>query len=164
MAPCFVKIGMSNLISRTIPRCQPTLTHVQGLDYYGKRHAAGDVSADFFAFIPIENRALVAAVDDVSGAGAGAPILMSGVQSILRTLTIGGRGNISTIMQEVNRAVYGIYPDVFFPTLFYARIDPALRQLQYASAGHETALLVRKESTRVQRLERTGTVLGLTSY
>jgi sigma-B regulation protein RsbU (phosphoserine phosphatase) len=88
---------------------------------------------------------------------------MSGVQSILRGLTADGHGNISTIVQELNRVVYEISPDIFFPTLFYARIDPRLRQLQYVSAGHETALLVRKDAMRCQRLERTGTVLGLTT-
>ncbi len=105
----------------------------------------------------------MASVGDVSGSGISAAILMSGVQSILRGLTADGHGNISTIVQELNRAVYEISPDIFFPTLFYARIEPLLQQLQYVSAGHETALLVRKDAMRCQRLERTGTVLGLTN-
>jgi sigma-B regulation protein RsbU (phosphoserine phosphatase) len=67
-------------------------------------------------------------------------------------------------VQELNRAVYEISPDIFFPTLFYARIDPLERRLQYVSAGHETALLIRKDTVRLQRLERTGTVLGLTNH
>jgi sigma-B regulation protein RsbU (phosphoserine phosphatase) len=137
---------------------------IPGLDYYGECHLAGDVGGDFFDFIPLGNQALVASVGDVSGSGVSAAILMSGVQSILRGLTADGHGNISAIVQELNRAVYEISPDTFFPTLFYARIDPLLRQLQYVSAGHETALLVRKDARRFQRLERTGTVLGLTNH
>lgn len=131
------------------------------LDYYGERRPAGD--AGFFDFLPIGNQALAASIGEVSGTGSSAAILMSGIQSTLRGLTADGRGNIGAIVQELNRAVYGISPDVFFPTLFYARIDPLLRQLQYVSAGYETALLVRKDATRVHRLERTGTVLGLTN-
>ena len=140
------------------------LPHVQGLDYYGECQLVGDVGGDFFDFVPIGNRALVASVGDISGTGISAAILMSGVQSILRGLTADGHGNISTIVQELNRAIYEISPDIFFPTLFYARIDPVLRRLQYVSAGHETALLVRKDAKRLQRLERTGTVLGLTNH
>jgi phosphoserine phosphatase RsbU/P len=135
-----------------------------GLDYHGERQLAEDVGGDFFDFVPIGNQALVASVGDVSGTSISAAILKSGVQSLLRSLTTDGRGNISTIVQELNRAVYGISPDVFFPTLFYTRIDPLLRRLEYVSAGHETAFLVRKDARRLLRLERTGTVLGLTNH
>src|SRR5207249_8171666 len=41
-------------------------------------------------------------------------------------------------------------------------INPVIQQLRYINAGHEPALLVRKASGRVHRLERTGAVLGLT--
>src|SRR5580704_9107001 len=102
-----------------------------GLDYHGERQLAEDVGGDFFDFVPIGNQALVASVGDVSGTSISAAILKSGVQSLLRSLTTDGRGNISTIVQELNRAVYGISPDVFFPTLFYTRIDPLLRRLEY---------------------------------
>jgi sigma-B regulation protein RsbU (phosphoserine phosphatase) len=140
------------------------LPRIEGLDYYGERRRAEDGGGDFFDFVPIGKQALVASIGDISGTGISAAILMSGVQSILRGLTADGHGNISTIVQELNRTVYEISPDIFFPTLFYARIDPLLRRLQYVSAGHETALLVRKDGRRLQRLERTGTVLGLTNH
>jgi phosphoserine phosphatase RsbU/P len=140
------------------------LPRVEGLDYYGECQMAGDVGGDFFDFVPIGKQALAASIGDISGTGISAAILMSGVQSILRGLTADGHRSISTIVQELNRAVYEISPDIFFPTLFYARIDPMLRRLQYVSAGHETALLVRKDAGRLQRLERTGTVLGLTNH
>jgi sigma-B regulation protein RsbU (phosphoserine phosphatase) len=137
---------------------------IQGLDYYGERQLAGDVGGDFFDFIPIGNQALVASVGDVSGTSVSAAILRSGVQSVLRSLTVDECGNTSTIVEELNRAVYGVTPDVFFPTLFYARIDQLLRRLEYVSAGHETAFLVRKDARRLLRLDRTGTVLGLTNH
>jgi serine phosphatase RsbU (regulator of sigma subunit) len=140
------------------------LPRIHGLDYYGMCQLAGDVGGDFFDFIPTAKQALVASIGDISGTGISAAILMSGVQSILRGLTADGHGNISTIVQELNRAVYEISPDIFFPTLFYAHIDPMLGRLQYVSAGHETALLVRKDARRLERLERTGTVLGLTNH
>jgi sigma-B regulation protein RsbU (phosphoserine phosphatase) len=128
---------------------------ILGLDYYGECRLAGDAGGDFFDFVPLSGQALVASIGDVSRSGVS-------VQSILRGLTAEGHGNISAIVQELNRAVYEISPDIFFPTLFLARIDPQQRRLQYVSAGHETALLLRKDAQRWQRLERTGTVLGLT--
>jgi phosphoserine phosphatase RsbU/P len=168
MAAQRVKVDMSNAYSHQ-PFSSPAVSiragcRIQGLDYYGECQPAGEAGGDFFDFVPIGNQALVASVGDVSGSGVSAAILRTGVQSILRGLTADGYGSISTVVQELNRAVYEISSDTIFPTLFYARIDPLLRQLQYVSAGHETALLVRKGATRVQRLERTGTVLGLTNH
>jgi sigma-B regulation protein RsbU (phosphoserine phosphatase) len=153
---------MSNSYSHQLISSASTLPHIEGLDYYGERRLAA--SGEFFDFVPLANQALVASVGDVSGTGISAAILMSGVQSMLHGLTADGNGNISVIVQQLNRAVYEISPDIFFPTLFYARIDPGLRRLQYVSAGHDTALLVRKDTMRFERLERTGTVLGLTNH
>lgn len=178
IAPHRVKIDMRNSYSHQLitrldltrapeaPRrfYPSTLPHIEGLDYYGACRLAGDAGGDFFDFVPLGNQALVASVGDVPGTGISAAILMSGVQLILHGLTADGNGNISTIVQQLNRAVYETSPDIFFPTLFYARIDPGLRRLQYVSAGHDTALLVRKDARRFERLERTGTVLGLTSH
>jgi hypothetical protein len=42
--------------------------------------------------------------------------------------------------------------------LFYARIDPIHRQLVYANARQEAALLLRQNSTRIFHLENGGTM------
>jgi serine phosphatase RsbU (regulator of sigma subunit) len=160
---CIVAANIDRL-HRTRLDLTRALPHIEGLDYYGECRLAGEVGEDFFDFVPLGKEALVASVGDVPGTGISAAILMSGVQSILRGLTADGNRNISTIVQQLNRAVYEVSPDIFFPTLFYARIDPLLRRLQYVSAGHDTALLVRKDTMRFERLERTGTVLGLTNH
>ena len=47
--------------------------------------------------------------------------------------------------------------------MLYARVDVLRRQIHYASARHEPALLVRNRTGVIQPLDSTGTVLGLTS-
>jgi hypothetical protein len=63
--------------------------------------------------------------------------------------------------RDLNRLVCDVAPDTLYATLFYAHIDPARRTFHYVSAGHEPALLARRRTGRLLRLERTGTVLGL---
>jgi sigma-B regulation protein RsbU (phosphoserine phosphatase) len=65
------------------------------------------------------------------------------------------------VVRELNHAAWLASPDNFYATLFYAYLDPLRRELQYVSAGHESALLVRRRKGRVHRLDSTGTVLGL---
>ena len=144
-------------------RVFPCPTHiVEGLDYYGECRTEGDLSGDFFDFAPLPERGLLVAVGDVSRRGAGAAIIMSGLQLLLRSLSAGGNGHLQSVVRELNRSVCDISPPNFYATLFYASIDPARRQMKYVSAGHEPALLFRPGG-RVRRLESTGTVLGLTA-
>jgi sigma-B regulation protein RsbU (phosphoserine phosphatase) len=138
------------------------LPRIQGLDYCGDSHPAGKVGGDFFDFIQDGPRGLVISVGEVSGQGIAAAILMSGIQSLLHGLSRALPCDLVKVVRDLNRTVYEVSPDNFFTTLFYARVDSGARQLQYVSAGHEPALLIRKDGHGVQRLESTGAVLGLT--
>ncbi len=137
------------------------LPRIQGLDYSGDSHPAGEVGGDFFDFTQGGRDSLVISVGEVSGQGIAAAILMSGIQSLLRGLSSALLCDLVRVVRDLNRTVYEVSPDNFFTTLFYARIDAAARRLQYVSAGHEPALLIRAGGQAV-RLESTGTVLGLT--
>ena len=140
------------------------LARIPGLDYHGECLPAGEVGGDFFDFIPLRNRAMVAAVGDVSGNGIGAALMMSSLQAFLRGLTGDGREETARVVRDLNRRVCEMSPDNFYASLFYARIDPLEQRLHFINAGHEPALLVRKRGLRAHRLESTGTVLGLTGH
>lgn len=135
---------------------------VEGLDYYGECERTGAPAGDFFNFAPLAERGLLLAIGDVSGHGIGAGIVMSGLQALLRSLSVRGNGQLHRVVEGLNRSVSDLSPANLYATLFYARIDPARRKLKYVSAGHEPALLFRA-SGRTRRLESTGTVLGLTA-
>jgi sigma-B regulation protein RsbU (phosphoserine phosphatase) len=137
------------------------LPRIQGLDYYGECRPAQDVGGDFYDFVPLSPNGLAVSVGDVSGHGLGAGILMSGLQALLRGLTTHGHCEIGRVVRELNHAAWQTSPDNFYATLFYAYLDPLRWQLQYVSAGHESALLIRRRTGRIHRLASTGTVLGL---
>jgi sigma-B regulation protein RsbU (phosphoserine phosphatase) len=138
------------------------LPHIAGLDYSGDCLPAGEVCRDFFDFRRLPGNELAVSVGDVSGQGIGAALLMSGIQAFLRGLASRGSGEILGVVEELNRVVCQVAPDNIHSTLFYAQVNPQRREVRYVNAGHEPPLLLRKRTGRPQRLDNTGTVLGLT--
>jgi sigma-B regulation protein RsbU (phosphoserine phosphatase) len=139
------------------------LPAVKGLDYYGECQPAGCVGGDFFDFVSLRDHGLAVSVGDVSGHSAGAAIMTSGLRTYLRGLTAFSGRELTTVVEELNRVVCETSQDNFYVTLFHAHVDPSGRQIHYVSAGHEPALLIDNGTGIVQRLDRTGTVLGLTA-
>lgn len=138
------------------------LPGIAGLDYYGECQVADEVGGDFFDFIPLAGRGLGLSVGDVSGHGVSSAIVMSGLQVLLRSLSMQGNGAISETVQRLNRSICQVAPEHLYASLFFAWIDPVRREMRYVNAGHEPALLVRKNTNIVHRFTSTGTVLGLT--
>jgi phosphoserine phosphatase RsbU/P len=138
-----------------------TFSPVRALDYHGVSLPADDDGGDFFDFVPLDGNKLVAAVGDVSSPGIGRAIVRSGLQTCLRNLAVRLQGDIAGAVRQLNRLLWRNLPQDFYSTLFYACVDPGARRLDYVSAAHEPALLIHRNQRRVLRLERTGTVLGL---
>ena len=104
---------------------------------------------------------LLTAVGDVAGHGIGPAIVVSGLKAFLRNLSARFRGDLAGAVTHLNRYLWRDSLQKYYPTLFYACVDPFARRLDYVSAAHEPALLIRKSSSRVLRLESTGAILGL---
>jgi sigma-B regulation protein RsbU (phosphoserine phosphatase) len=88
--------------------------------------------------------------------------MISGVETILCSLSAHADARPAFIAQMLNQFVRSAAGDASYATLFYASIDPVRRELRYLNAGHEPALLLRKRHDRAIRLENTGAILGLT--
>ncbi len=133
------------------------------LDYYGACLPAGNASGDFFEFIPLAGRRLLASIGETPGPGMSSRAAMTAVGAHFRGIDAGGPGALAAAVSRLNRALCDVASDGSLTTLLCACIDPLRRVLRYLSAGHESALLLRANRWRVHRLEPTGTVLGLTS-
>jgi len=138
-----------------------TFPQVRGLDYHGVSLPVDEVGGDFFDFIPQDGRRLLVAVGDVAGHGIGSAIIVSGLQAFLCNLAACSQGDLAGAVRQLNLHLWRNSPESFYSTLFYACVDPFARRLDYVSAAHEPALLIRKNRHRVLRLEGTGPVLGL---
>ena len=60
----------------------------------------------------------------------------------------------------MNRLFYDNTDDNAFASLVFVEYDEATRRLRYANCGHLSGLLMRRDG-KVERLESTGTLLGL---
>ncbi|MEO9098024.1 MAG: SpoIIE family protein phosphatase [Candidatus Baltobacteraceae bacterium] len=116
------------------------------------------VGGDWYdAFIVADGR-LVISIGDVSGSGLSAAVIMGSVRQVIR-----GASQLhpdpSVILDATDEALRVEHPERIV-TAFVGVIDPVVRTLTYASAGHPPPLL-RDPEGRVAELAAVGLPLGL---
>lgn len=141
-----------------LDRCEAA--HIPGLEYRGQCLRAGATGGDYFDVEPRMNGGLFVAVGTVGARGMAGGIVLGGALASLRALVRPG-DSLLRIAREMNRTLWELSPENSFTSLLCAEIDPARNCLHYVNAGHEPALLLRKATERIDRLEPTGAILGL---
>lgn len=117
------------------------------------------VAGDYYDFIEINDRRLVAVIGDVSGKGMAAALLMPAIWIALRLLA--PNNSPREALAELNKLLYRVSDSIRFVTLFYADFDLENQVMRYVNAGHDPPLLVRSRSPETSPLDRGGTVVGL---
>jgi phosphoserine phosphatase RsbU/P len=112
-----------------------------GFDITGVCLPCREVGGDWYDYIPLGDGRLAVVLADVSGKGMGAALLMSSTRSVLRLHAAHGLSP-KEILFEVNRFLVEDFPASKFVTLIYAVVDPAKRNMTFASAGHLPPLFV----------------------
>jgi PAS domain S-box-containing protein len=131
---------------------------VSGLETSGAAVPVAQVCGDYYDFIRLTPSKLAVAMGDVSGHGIGPALEMVAVRTLMRVL-LRDSDDLVLAVGELNRKLCEDLPEATFVSMFVAELDGAERTLRYVGAGHE-AMLIRK-SGRVERLESTGTLLGI---
>jgi sigma-B regulation protein RsbU (phosphoserine phosphatase) len=122
---------------------------IDSLDYSGQCRQMGEVGGDFYNFVTIPGNRLAVAIGDASGKGFAAALMISNVQSSLRTATLFAGSNLATALQAVNRQVYGSSLASRYATLFYGVVDEATRTLHYVNAGHNPPMVIRPDGSMI---------------
>lgn len=118
-----------------------------------------EVGGDYFDIWKLPNGHLIFAIGDVSGKGAPAALMMSGVQSALRSLFLYSQ-DIEDIFFKLNALIYQNAQGKQFITFFVGLLDPINHSLIYINGGHNYPYLV-KANSRVYTLEEGGIPLGI---
>jgi len=130
------------------------------------RHGAFDVATETFAvrhlpgdFVSIEETrdGLVLALGDIGGKGLAAGMWVTHLIGLLRTHTAAS-SDPEVIVTGINRDIARLSSVEPLSTLFVARLSKS-GQLDYTSAGHPPALLLRKNG-QLELLSDGGPVLG----
>jgi sigma-B regulation protein RsbU (phosphoserine phosphatase) len=132
---------------------------LRGFDVTGVCIPCREVGGDWYDYIRLSDGRLAVVLADVSGKGMGAALLMSSTRSVLRLHAARGLSP-REILFEVNRFLVEDFPASKFVTLVYAVVDPAKRNITFASAGHTPPLFIDSSGARFLQADA-GLPLGI---
>lgn len=152
------ELELSQIIQRAmLPQQVPSIPHY---DIAAFSRPAQIVTGDYFDFLKFEDGTYGFVVADVSGHGVSAGMLMSSLQTVFHTLTPETDSPVD-VLARINQLYVNNINFSTFVTIFFAKLDPQARVLNYASAGHNPPLLHRRVTEETFWLKPTGPAVGL---
>ena len=131
----------SDVQQMLLPHAMPT---VSGLDVDARYLAAQKVSGDLYDVFSLGYGRIGVAVADVSGKGVSASLLMAICRTTLRQIAP-LHSSPARVLAELNRSLAGDVRAGMYITMAYAVVDAGKNQVTLARAGHELALLSRRD-------------------
>jgi sigma-B regulation protein RsbU (phosphoserine phosphatase) len=134
---------------------------MDGLDIAARSLYCDETGGDYFDFIRSGKKQLDAVIGDVSGHGISSAILMASVRAFLRQRAH-LPGALGLVLSDVNRQlVTDVEDSGNFMTLFYLRIDPVGRCMNWVRAGHDPAIFYDPMSDCFTEMHGRGPALGI---
>jgi serine phosphatase RsbU (regulator of sigma subunit)/catechol 2,3-dioxygenase-like lactoylglutathione lyase family enzyme len=143
--------------ARLFPQIPPA---IRTLEYAGTCIQARQVGGDYFDFLALGGGRFGVVTGDVAGKGIAAALLMANLQANLQIQCEMPFNQPRELLRSVNQVFHKNTNESAYATLFFGEYDDEQRRLRFANCGHLPPLLLRSDNT-VDRLESTGTVLGL---
>jgi sigma-B regulation protein RsbU (phosphoserine phosphatase) len=134
-------------------------TAIDNLDYAAGCRQVLQLGGDCYDFVPLGNERLAVTIGDASGKGLAAALMISSVQSSLRTAMLLGGVDLAKAFHLVNRQVYASSSADRYATLFCGIFDGRTCTLRYVNAGHNPPLVIRLDRS-VSWLETGGAPVG----
>lgn len=133
---------------------------VAPLSYSARCRQLYESGGDCYDFVPLPNNRLALTVGDASGKGFAAALMISNVQSSLRTAALLTGNDAAAMLEAVNRQVHAASLAGRYATLFYGVFDAETRTLHYVNAGHNPPMVIRQDGS-LTWLETGGAPLGM---
>jgi len=129
-----------------------------GVDIAMRYLPMASVGGDFYDFVILDDRRILAIVADVAGHGVPAALIASMVKVAFASQA--SRANDpARVLTEMNRAL-GSGPESHFVTAGCLFVDTGKREMIYAGAGHPPLLLWRRSQKRILEFANNGLLLG----
>jgi serine phosphatase RsbU (regulator of sigma subunit) len=138
--------------------CAPSLVHYGGFDIASEIFAVRHLPGDFFT-VEETKEGMVLALGDIGGKGLAAGMWVSHLAGLIRTHTAENTSP-EAIVAGVNRDFARLSSVAPLSSLFVGRLDAFSGTLDYCSAGHPPALLLRSTG-KLESLSDGGPVLGV---
>lgn len=135
---------------------------ISGFRISGTNVPARIISGDYYDYINLLGDRLGIVIADVSGKGVPAGLLMAMCRSALRSFAP-AEASPSMAVAAVNRLLFPDIREDMFVSMTYAVLEPGSGNLTLSRAGHDPALLYRRETGKVEVLRSPGLALGIDS-
>lgn len=122
------------------------------------------VGGDYFDIIRLNETKYVIVIADVSGKGAPAALLMSNIQSAVRSYikVFSENIDIALVTKKINELIFENTTPEKFITFFWGILDTADNTFRYVNAGHNYPMLFRKNGD-IDLLDAGGMIIGVIS-
>ncbi len=130
------------------------------LDYGACCRQLHELGGDCFDFLSLGGHRWAMAVGDASGKGLAAALMISNVQSSLRTAALLTGNDGAATVEAVNRQVYATSLAERYATLFYGVFDESAHTLRYVNAGHNPPVVMHRDNS-IGWLETGGAPVGM---
>jgi sigma-B regulation protein RsbU (phosphoserine phosphatase) len=144
-----------------LPLDVPAAADGTGLEAHAILHPAQQVGGDLYEALRLPDGNLLAVIGDVSGKGIPAALFMAVTVTLVRALGPNS-GRPEEILRRVNDALVTHNPQGMFVTLLCGIYDVRTGRLDYATAGHPPAVLIRAGGAQFLPL-KPGMVAGITA-
>lgn len=138
--------------------CAPRLVECGNLEVASETFAVRHVPGDFFT-IKETSSGVILALSDICGKGLAAGMWTTFLAGLVVSHTAASE-EPKSIAGGVNRDLCRMSPVAPLASLFLARLDPVTGRLDYCSAGHPPALLLRADG-QLELLSVGGPLLGV---
>jgi sigma-B regulation protein RsbU (phosphoserine phosphatase) len=152
------ELELSQVVQRALlPQRMPT---IRGVELAAFSRPSEIIGGDYFDFFQFRDGTHGIVIADVSGHGVSAGMLMSSLQTAIRTMAP-DTDSPAEILERINRFYIHNIHFTTFVTVFLARFDPVTLTLDYVNAGHNPPALRRRENSTIHWLKPTAPAIGL---
>jgi phosphoserine phosphatase RsbU/P len=152
------ELELSQVVQRAL--LPQRIPNIQGVELAAFHRPSEIIGGDYFDFFQFRDGTHGLVIADVSGHGVSAGMLMSSLQTALRTMAP-DTDSPAEILEKINRFYIHNINFTTFVTVFLARFDPVSLTLTYVNAGHNPPAVHRKEDTEITWLMPTAPAIGL---
>ncbi len=132
----------------------------QPFSAWGVSQSCYDVGGDAYDALMLSSGECAFWVADVSGKGIGAALLMTTLQTELRSL-VRAESDLARLATELDARIEAVAPLGTFATLFLGVLSPEEERLRYINAGHVPPVWLNSQSESERTFEVSGKLLGL---
>ena len=152
------ELELSQIVQRALlPQQMP---RIPGVELAAFSRPSEIIGGDYFDFFQYRDGTPGLVIADVSGHGVSAGMLMSSLQTAIRTMAP-DTDVPAEILERINRFYIHNISFTTFVTVFLGRFDPATRILTYVNAGHNPPAVRRNGEEAITWLKPTAPAIGL---